>query len=339
MKSYSNKNCRFGSSSRKTDRFGSFPSKNCGVRNSSNKQGKVSTVKRGQSHIGPPSRSDTVHQISLQKCVFSFASNSFDEDLSSAHTERNRYVSKVVDNKSLRPDTATTDVILDMPVPSSDLRAARAPLDSSRKKDGIFGSKNELSGCTSGRLNGWATAQNDSALQVCKQIAGNSALGAHSSYDFTVKHIKGSSNSTADSLSRLPVCTPGSTVAQFPEEQSLNAKIPDPIKRMEGVLKEPVELPEAPTVNKVDITVEEGEIMSEVMELASYPCMEVVNASIAQLVGDVPAAAWDILPLTMKEVAEATKVDKVYGKLYRAVKSGVLNTKDKDLGKFNGVFE
>ena len=65
VKSYSKKNCRFGSSSRKTDRFGSssrktdrfgsFPDKNCGVRNSSNKQGKVSTVKRGQSYIGPPS--------------------------------------------------------------------------------------------------------------------------------------------------------------------------------------------------------------------------------------------------------------------------------------------
>ena len=35
-------------------------------------------------------------------------------------------------------------------------------------------------------------------------------------YTFTVKHIKGSSNSTADSLSRLPVRTPGTDSAPFP---------------------------------------------------------------------------------------------------------------------------
>ena len=50
-------------------------------------------------------------------------------------------------------------------------------------------------------------------------------------------------------------------------------------------------------------------------------------------------AIWDILPLTMKEVADTTKVDKVYGKLYSAIKAGVLNTTDKDISKFIGVFE
>ena len=117
----------------KTDRFDSFPTKNCGFRNSANKQGKVSTVKRGQSDICQPSRNDTVHKISLQKCVFSSASSNFDENSSSVTTEINRYVSlvsKVGDKNSIRLDTATTEAILDMPVPSPDLHAARAPLDS-----------------------------------------------------------------------------------------------------------------------------------------------------------------------------------------------------------------
>ena len=87
-------------------------------------------------------------------------------------------------------------------------------------------------------------------------------------YNFTVRHIKGSSNSTADSLSRLPICSPGSTVALFPVEQQLNQRIPDPITRMEGELKEPQELS---TVNRLDISVEEGEILSDVTELAKYP--------------------------------------------------------------------
>ena len=79
--------------------------------------------------------------------------------------------------------------------------------------------------------------------------------------------------------------------------------------------------------------------MSDVTELAKYPRQEVVNVSIAQVVGDVPKAAWDILPLTIKEVAEATRTDKVYSKLYKAIKAGVLNKNDKDVSKFNGVFD
>ncbi|CAL4108230.1 unnamed protein product, partial [Meganyctiphanes norvegica] len=51
----------------------------------------------------------------------------------------------------------------------------------------IFGPKNNLQGCAAGRLSRWATSLME--------------------YSFTVKHIKGSSNNTADSLSRLPVVT------------------------------------------------------------------------------------------------------------------------------------
>ena len=65
---------------------------------------------------------------------------------------------------------------------------------------------------------------------------------------------------------------------------------------------------------------------------------EVVDVSISQIVGDEPKVAWDILPLTIKEVAEATKTDRVYSKLYRSIKAGFLNKNDKDVSKFNGVF-
>ena len=38
-------------------------------------------------------------------------------------------------------------------------------------------------------------------------------------------------------------------------------------------------------------------------------------------------------------MAAATKTCKVYGKLFRAVRSSVLDIKDKDISKFNGVFD
>ena len=63
----------------------------------------------------------------------------------------------------------------------------------------IFGPKNTLGGCAAGRLSRWAAGLME--------------------YSFTVKHIKGSSNSTADSLSRLPVVTPGTVSAPFPPVQ------------------------------------------------------------------------------------------------------------------------
>ena len=141
-----------------------------------------------------------------------------------------------------------------------------------------------------------------------------------------LKHIKGSSNSTADSLSRLPVCTPGSASAPFPNVQNAtNMSLPQSMTQ--------------PSVNKVDISVEDCKIMGNVQYLARYPGKDVASVTIHQIVGDRPVAVWDILPLTTKDVADATKTDKVYGKLFRADRSGVLNTKDKDISKFNGVFD
>ena len=50
-------------------------------------------------------------------------------------------------------------------------------------------------------------------------------------------------------------------------------------------------------------------------------------------------AAWDLVPLSIVEVAAATKDCKIFGKLYRAIKLGNLDTNDKDLKPFQGVFD
>ena len=68
--------------------------------------------------------------------------------------------------------------------------------------------------------------------------------------------------------------------------------------------------------------------------LADNPIVSEVECSIKHVIGDTsPVAAWDIVPLTIQEVADATQKYKVYGKLFKAVKEGVLNTKDKDLSR------
>ena len=54
--------------------------------------------------------------------------------------------------------------------------------------------------------------------------------------------------------------------------------------------------------------------------------------------GEVNKEAWDILLLSIADVAKASREDKIYGKLYNAVRSGNLNTDDPDVAKFNGVF-
>ena len=64
----------------------------------------------------------------------------------------------------------------------------------------IFGPKNDLNGCAAGRLARWAASLME--------------------YSFTVKHIKGSCNNTADSLSRLPVIDSVKVGAPFPVVQN-----------------------------------------------------------------------------------------------------------------------
>ena len=96
-------------------------------------------------------------------------------------------------------------------------------------------------------------------------------------------------------------------------------------------------IPNAIAMHKLEVV--DSEILYDVKHLACNPSLNIAPYTINQLVGDSPVAAWDIIPLTVKEVAAATKTCKVYGKLFRAVKCGVLDMKDKDISKFNGVFE
>ena len=147
-------------------------------------------------------------------------------------------------------------------------------------------------------------------------------------YPCTIKHIKGSSNSTADSLSRLPVVTPGRVSAPFPPVQDASGMALPP--SITGTSK-------TPTVHKLEVA--SSDILYDVKHLSCNPSLDVTPFTINQIIGDSPVAAWDIIPLTVKEVAAATKTCKIYGKLFRAVKAGVLDTSDKDISKFNGVFE
>ena len=163
----------------------------------------------------------------------------------------------------------------------------------------IFGCKNDLNGCAAGRLSRWAIALME--------------------YSFTVKHIRGTCNRTADSLSRLPVVDKNSISAPFPNVQNpTNFNLPESIKKIESA---------------------DSEIIADIKYLSFYPNAEETLCTINQVVGEANVAAWDLVPLSISEVAAATKTCKIFGKLYRAVKLGSLDIKDKDLSKFQGVFD
>ena len=142
-------------------------------------------------------------------------------------------------------------------------------------------------------------------------------------YDFIIKHIKGSSNCVADSLSRLPV----------PLDET-GARYPD------GVLQE---LGDLPNICKMELqSFEEEVVMNQVQWLAQKEQhQDECDVTVHQLVGAASGGGgpWDMLPLTVEDVAKATREDKIYGKLFNAIRSGVLDKKDKELGKFAGVFD
>ena len=153
----------------------------------------------------------------------------------------------------------------------------------------IFGPKNDLGGCATGRLNRWA------ALLM--------------EFNFTVKHIKGTSNSTADNLSRLPLCE-GSSTAVYPEG---------------GLQRLQHQAAARCVVNTVQM-------------LTLQPQIGIYEVTISQLMEEPSKEAWEILPLTINDVSKATRVDPIYGKLFNAVRCGSLDTTDKDVSRFNGIF-
>ena len=145
-------------------------------------------------------------------------------------------------------------------------------------------------------------------------------------YSFSIKHIKGSSNCTADSLSRLPVCD---GVQEDGRKVFSQAYPEGRVTRLAGL----------PSVQHVEVLREDEDLMAEVQELAQYPQETMATITISQIVGQEVKEAWDILPLTLKDVATATRDSRQYGKLFNAVRSGVLDHKDPDLKKFSGVFQ
>ena len=137
-------------------------------------------------------------------------------------------------------------------------------------------------------------------------------------YNFRIKHIKGSSNCTTDNLSRLPIGVNGGD-AEYPAGQ---------LKQLE----------ELPAVCMLGVMVAEEVLMTDVQILAKQPQQEVCDVTIAQVVGESCKEAWEVLPLDISDVAKATREDRTFGKLFNAVRCGNLDSKDKDLSKFTGVF-
>merc|ERR1711888_387082 len=109
----------------------------------------------------------------------------------------------------------------------------------------------------------------------------------------------------------------------------------------DGILQE---LGDLLNVCKMEQLQSEVDVMVEVKWLAAQQQQDdVCDVTVSQLVGAVAATGggspWDMLPLTCQDITKATREDQVYGKLFRAIRAGALNGKDKDLSKFAGVFD
>ena len=168
----------------------------------------------------------------------------------------------------------------------------------------IFGSKNDLGGCAIGRLNRWAAALME--------------------YDFHATHIRGASNKICDSLSRLPVPPKGELLATPPRQVGQTVSSEDLARSM--------------SIKYVEMESADG-IMDAVNCLAHLPDPKEATISICKIVGTSPTAVWDILPLSVKDVAKATREDRVYGKLISAIRSGEIDRNDPDMKPFNSLFD
>ena len=170
----------------------------------------------------------------------------------------------------------------------------------------IFGPKNDLGGCATGRLNRWAARLME--------------------YNFVIIHIKGASNKTCDSLSRLPVPPAGDLKAPYPT----GTGSPVSSSALAGSL--------SVKSSVFEPVFDADEMVATVSCLAQLPNQEVTAIDICKVVGSAPSAAWDILPLTVKDVAKATREDRIYGKLLSAIRSGEMKKDDADLKAFTSLF-
>ena len=136
-----------------------------------------------------------------------------------------------------------------------------------------------------------------------------------------IKHIKGSANSAADNLSCLPICDSSDLGATYPAGRTT------PVAAL-------------PEIKKMAMTYEDYDIKAATKCLAANPTGETdEEISVAKVIGCMPNQAWDILPLSLEDVAVKTREDKVYGQLLKSVEAGVLDTSNKDLRRFSGVFD
>ena len=170
----------------------------------------------------------------------------------------------------------------------------------------IFGPKNDLGGCAIGRLNRWAA-------QLME-------------YEFDIFHIKGASNKLCDNLSRLPVPLPGKKYALFPNGTGKPISSSDLAGGM------------SVKCATIEQCFSDYEVMQSVACLAQLPDPGTTAISICKVVGTAPSAVWDILPLSIKDVAKATREDKVLGKLLIAVRTGEIKRDDLDLKSFVSLF-
>ena len=86
------------------------------------------------------------------------------------------------------------------------------------------------------------------------------------------------------------------------------------------------------------VEVEPSEILNFTSCLAQLPDPGVTAIKICKIVGTAPTAAWDILPLTIKDVAKATRGDRIFGKLLIAIRAGEISKTDPDLKPFISLF-
>ena len=76
-----------------------------------------------------------------------------------------------------------------------------------------------------------------------------------------------------------------------------------------------MQLAALPTLKEIEIFCEEEQLMAEMQNLAYCPQEDIALVTVAQIIGQTHIEAWDIIPLSLEDVARKTREDKQYGKL------------------------
>ena len=136
-------------------------------------------------------------------------------------------------------------------------------------------------------------------LGGCASSRLNRWAAALSGFDFHVVHIKGTNNRVCDSLSRLP----------------------------------------SPSTESDSYQCSAMSVYNSVSCLAQLPVEDSSQVCISSILGGPTTDPWKVLPVTVKDVAKATRDDRVYGKLLNAVRAGQINRQDADLKPFISMLD